>query len=133
MSCTQHQHGLDLISPDWPSEDASIEPLFVSVRVLRLFNLCDVDALPLQSPPKGMPPNQGLPPKRGPAKDAPPRSGTRDDGPSRSPAATVRSSPEDPAVLQGPEAPSAKRPLEPSATPQVQPHAADGQGQPRNV
>ena len=89
------------------------------IRVLRLFNLCDVDPLPAQSPPKGVP-----------AAQSPPQSVSalvNGDGPGAAadhamPAdapSSVRALPGEPAELQGPEEPSAKLPLEPSAVPQV--------------
>lgn len=85
------------------------------IRVLRLFNLCDVDPLPTQSLPKGAPIGHSTPPRS--MQDDPEQAA--DHSAPADPQASVRVSPEEPAVLQGPEEPSGKLPLEPSAVPQV--------------
>ena len=89
------------------------------IRVLRLFNLCDVDPLPAHSPPKGASADRGLPPKGAPVKGRSLVPDVRQDPMPSEPTSTVRVSPGDPAMLQGPEEPSAKQLLEPSAVPQV--------------
>ncbi|KAK9868684.1 hypothetical protein WJX84_008524 [Apatococcus fuscideae] len=86
------------------------------IRVLRLFNLCDVDPLPSQSPPKTAPAACTPQPSASLKKDGP-----DDTAEAAMPAdlvASIRASPSETAVLQGPEEPAAKVRLEPSAAPQ---------------
>ena len=88
------------------------------IRVLRLFNLCDVDPLPTQSPPKGAPAGHSTLTRSMPAQQIDPEQAA-DHPVQADPQLSLSASPDEPAVLQGPEEPSGKLLLEPSAVPQV--------------
>ena len=94
------------------------------IRVLRLFNLCDVDPLPTQSPPKGAraahsPPQSVSAPVKEDGPEAAADHAAADHAMPADAPASVRALLGEPAELQGPEEPSARLPLEPSAVPQV--------------